>query len=179
MIYPLTTGFHWGALDFQWYIEGCQSRPGACRKPNGFHDVNRFITLEAASRKQQPVHSGLRAGRACRPRDDSARRRGAGRRAARHAASVGESVGSLGGCERRRFCQSLPASENSEFNRTLSDIRIVSQLGSYYADKIRGATQLALFRASRKATAQGSCRRPPCRCRSPLARLRLAGTPAA
>ena len=22
MIYPITTGFHWGPLDFQWYIEG-------------------------------------------------------------------------------------------------------------------------------------------------------------
>ena len=27
MIYPKTTGFHWGPLDFQWYIEACKSRP--------------------------------------------------------------------------------------------------------------------------------------------------------
>ncbi|MHC4157546.1 MAG: carbohydrate-binding family 6 protein, partial [Planctomycetota bacterium] len=45
MIYPKTTGFHWGALDFQWYIEGCKSRPGPARTPTGFHDVNRFISL--------------------------------------------------------------------------------------------------------------------------------------
>ncbi len=45
MTYPLTTGFHWGALDFQWYIEASQSIPGAARTPTGFHDVNRFISL--------------------------------------------------------------------------------------------------------------------------------------
>jgi len=45
MIYPLTTGFHWGALDFQWYIEGCKSRPGPAQNETGFHDVNRFISL--------------------------------------------------------------------------------------------------------------------------------------
>ncbi len=45
MIYPKTTGFHWGALDFRWYIEGCKSRPGPAQTKTGFHDVNRFITL--------------------------------------------------------------------------------------------------------------------------------------
>jgi hypothetical protein len=32
MIYPVTTGFHWGALDFQWYIEACKSRPEFAQK---------------------------------------------------------------------------------------------------------------------------------------------------
>ena len=45
MVYPRTTGFHWGALDFQWYIEGCKSRPGYAQNETGFHDVNRFINL--------------------------------------------------------------------------------------------------------------------------------------
>jgi len=45
MVYPRTTGFHWGSLDFQWYIEACKSRPGPAQTPSGFHDVNRFITL--------------------------------------------------------------------------------------------------------------------------------------
>ena len=45
MIYPLTTGFHWGSLDFQWYIEACKSRPGPAETESGFHDVNRFISL--------------------------------------------------------------------------------------------------------------------------------------
>jgi hypothetical protein len=45
MIYPWVTGFHWGALDFQWYIESGQSRPFVANTPSGYHDVNRFITL--------------------------------------------------------------------------------------------------------------------------------------
>ncbi|MCX6138908.1 MAG: hypothetical protein NTV54_15630, partial [Ignavibacteriales bacterium] len=45
MIYPITTGFHWGALDYKWYIEGCKSRPESAQTVSGFHDVNRFITL--------------------------------------------------------------------------------------------------------------------------------------
>ena len=45
MIYPTTTGFHWGSLDFQWYIEACLSRPGPAQTETGFHDLNRFITL--------------------------------------------------------------------------------------------------------------------------------------
>ena len=45
MIYPVTTGFHWGPLDFQWYIEACKSRPDYAQNETGFHDVNRFISL--------------------------------------------------------------------------------------------------------------------------------------
>jgi hypothetical protein len=50
MIYPLVTGFHWCALDFQWYIESGQSRPDPAQTPSGYHDVNRFISL--------PPHKG-------------------------------------------------------------------------------------------------------------------------
>src|SRR5688572_5584656 len=45
MIYPLTTGFHYGALDFQWYIEASKSRPEPAQTASGYHDINRFITL--------------------------------------------------------------------------------------------------------------------------------------
>jgi len=45
MVYPVTTGFHWGDLDFKWYIEGCKSRPEPAQTVSGFHDVNRFISL--------------------------------------------------------------------------------------------------------------------------------------
>jgi|GEM_PF-1982612 len=45
MVYPTTTAFHWGEVDFKWYIEGCKSRPGPAQNKTGFHDVNRFITL--------------------------------------------------------------------------------------------------------------------------------------
>ncbi len=45
MVYPTTTGFHWGSLDFQWYIEACKSHPRYSNNETGFHDVNRFISL--------------------------------------------------------------------------------------------------------------------------------------
>ena len=50
MIYPLVTGFHWANFDFQWYIEGCRSRPGPAKTASGFHSVETFIN--------QPVHPG-------------------------------------------------------------------------------------------------------------------------
>ena len=37
MVYPLVTGFHWGSLDFQWYIEGCKSQPVPAQTESGFH----------------------------------------------------------------------------------------------------------------------------------------------
>jgi hypothetical protein len=40
----------------------------------------------------------------------------------------------------------MQAPENEEGRRTLSDIQTVANLGLYYADKIRGATSLAVFR---------------------------------
>ena len=45
MIYPVTTGFHWGSLDFQWYIEACKSRKEFAQNETGFHNVKRFINL--------------------------------------------------------------------------------------------------------------------------------------
>ncbi len=50
MIYPLVTGFHWADFDFQWYIEGCRSRPDPAKTASGFHSVETFIN--------QPVHPG-------------------------------------------------------------------------------------------------------------------------
>ncbi len=50
MIYPLVTGFHWGALDFQWYIESGQSQPAVAKTPSGYHDATNFINL--------PPHKG-------------------------------------------------------------------------------------------------------------------------
>jgi hypothetical protein len=41
------------------------------------------------------------------------------------------------------------ARNNTEFAGTIADIRAMALLGKYYAAKIRGATELALFRATR------------------------------
>jgi hypothetical protein len=134
MIYPLTTGFHWGSLDFQWYIEGCKSRPGPAENETGFHDVNRFITL--------PPHPGVdyqsipdytymikNGGETdlVTPLEISQRLHGHSDKALRN-------------------LEQLNAGENRELNKTLNDIEAMAYLGKYYAHKVAGATKLELAR---------------------------------
>jgi len=136
MVYPMTTGFHWGSLDFQWYIEACKSRPGPAQTESGFHDVNRFITL--------PPHKGtdnvsipnyvkavteakLLSGTT--PIDVS-------NKIHSHADKALD------------ILDRLKHGGNKELRLTLGDIRAIAYMGKYYAHKIRGATELALFRAA-------------------------------
>jgi hypothetical protein len=46
------------------------------------------------------------------------------------------------------------APNQEEYAATLSDLRLMSYLGKYYAAKIRGATELALYRETRDASHQ-------------------------
>lgn len=144
MIYPITTGFHWADFDFQWYIEACRSRPGPARTESGFHDVNRFITLG--------VHPGT--DNVAIP--DYVR-----------AVQAGETVTGTSPLQvatqlHRRADAALAAlvtfdearGSNPELDRTLNDIRLMAYLGKYYAHKIHGATELALYRASGDAPRQ-------------------------
>lgn len=138
MIYPKTTGFHWGSLDFQWYIESSQSTPGYAKTKTGFHDVNRFITLEP--------HKGT----------DNI--------------SIPDYVKSVTGGEKRAGTTPIQVSEqihghadkalailsrlshggDKELRLTLEDIRSIAYLGKYYAHKIRGATEVALYRQTQQ-----------------------------
>lgn len=137
MIYPLVTGFHWGALDFQWYIEACKSRPEPAQTESGFHDVNRFITL--------PPHPGtdyvsipnyvdaVVDGRKIEGTTPIAL-------AARITAHASRA---------QQILQELPPSRdiaNLELRGVLIDIEAMACLGRYYADKIHGATSLARYR---------------------------------
>jgi hypothetical protein len=138
MIYPTTTGFHWGPLDFQWYIEGCKSRPDYAQNETGFHDVNRFINLPphdksgfqsipdyvkmiisgGSSELKSPVEVAKKL----------------------HAYSDGalEIIGSF------------TSVENKELKVTLHDIQTMALLGKYYAYKIAGSTKLAIYRATKE-----------------------------
>lgn len=141
MTYPLVTGFHWADFDFQWYIEGCRSRPGPAKTASGFHSVETFI--------QQKAHPGT---------DNltipqyvaalSANRMPAGttpfalaNRIDAHADAALAALPPLAG--------HASARKNPELAATLHDIRAMALLGKYYAAKIRGATELALYRATR------------------------------
>jgi hypothetical protein len=134
MIYPLVTGFHWGALDFQWYIESGQSRPDPAQTPSGYHDVNRFISL--------PPHKGtdnisipeyVKAVAAKTPVKGT---------------SPVELANRIIDCTDKALAGAaqVHAEGNKELLATLEDIQSMAYLGKYYAHKILAATELALFR---------------------------------
>jgi hypothetical protein len=137
MIYPTTTGFHWGPLDFQWYIEACKSRPGYAQNETGFHDVNRFINLPPHPKSgfqsipdyvQMVISSGT---------SDLMNPLAVADKIQQHADKALEIVAQIN------------SEEEKELKVTLQDIRTMALLGKYYAEKIRGSTHLALFRATK------------------------------
>ena len=131
MIYPKTTGLHWGALDFLWYIEGCMSR-------QNFHDVNKFISLKPLSTTgyqsiqdfgNNPNYSGTT------PVDVS-------NQIHAHADKALQIIGGMdhGG--------------DKELRLTLGDIETIAYLGKYYAHKIRGSAELAVYRNNNQLSRQ-------------------------
>jgi len=145
LIYPLVTGFHWADFDFQWYIEGCRSRPEPAKTASGFHSVETFIT--------QKVHPGT---------DNIA--------IPAYVASLAKGEPLLGttplqvadriDAHATAALLALPAMQkhtrpgDKEFLATVSDVTSMATLGRYYAAKIRGATELALYRTTRDAQHQ-------------------------
>ena len=134
MIYPVTTGFHWGPLDFQWYIEACKSRPGYAQNETGFHDVNRFINL--------PPHpkSGFQS------IPDYVKMVIAGETTQLKTPVEVASLLNEHAEKALEIIESLGISENQGLEITLKDIKTMALLGKYYAHKISGSTQLALYR---------------------------------
>ena len=136
MIYPTTTGFHWGALDYQWYPEGCQSDPRPARTKTGFHDVNRFITL-----KPHPgtgyvgIPDYVRTVLTGKPFD------GVG------PMEISKRLQALSSQALNQI-KTIDAANDVELSETLADIKTMAFLGRYYAYKIKGATHLRLYRES-------------------------------
>ncbi|WP_136482935.1 beta-N-acetylhexosaminidase family protein [Cognatitamlana onchidii] len=138
MVYPLTTGFHWGSLDFQWYIEGCKSRPSQAENETGFHDVNRFISLgvhpksgnQSIPEYVKMVSEGNNT-TLTTPLEVS-----------KNLITVADNA--------LKELEGIEETNNRELQLTLNDIKTVSFLGKYYGYKIEGATYLALFRNSNK-----------------------------
>jgi len=138
MIYPLVTGFHWGALDFQWYIESGQSQAEVAKTPSGYHDVNNFINL--------PPHKGT--GNISIP-------------AYVKAYLSGNSVNGITPIQLAdniinkadsalSWTEKLDPSDSPGLRITIDDIKAMSWLGKYYAHKIKAATYLALLRETFK-----------------------------
>ena len=133
MIYPLTTGFHWGSLDFQWYIEACKSHPGYARTDTGFHDVNRFITL------------GPHGGTDNISIPDYVNALAEGKEpSGTTPIEVSDQIHAHAD-KALKILAGLDHGRNKELRLTLGDIRAIALLGKYYAHKIRGATEMLLY----------------------------------
>jgi hypothetical protein len=138
MIYPRTTGFHWGALDFQWYIEASQSRPGPAQTASGFHDVNRFITLgphKGTDTISIPDYVEKTLSKATIQEKTP-------HQVAQDIHAHADTALTL--------LADLEHSGDKELRLTLDDIRTIAWLGKYYAHKIQAATALAFFRETLK-----------------------------
>jgi len=114
-IVPRVTRFHWEDFDFQWYPEACTSHPSY----KGFHTVAHFM------KGRTMPGSGL-----SNTAED----------AARTAADLREDARAA-----REAAAGLPAAKDPELARTLEDVESMARLGEYYAEKILGAAELALF----------------------------------
>jgi hypothetical protein len=140
MVYPKTTGFHWGSLDFQWYIEACKSRPGPAQTASGFHDVNRFITLaphKGTDNISIPDYvAGVVEGK---------------KLSGTSPIEVSEQIHAHAD-KALEIIARMNHGDNKELRLTLADIRAVSYMGKYYAHKIRGATELAMYRKTKKVS---------------------------
>ncbi len=134
MIYPVTTGFHWGPLDFQWYIEACKSRPDYAQNETGFHDVNRFISL--------PPHE--KSGFQSIP-DFVKMKTEDGNSDLKSPFEVAQILNNHAG-KALELIKTMNPEDNRELKFTLHDIKTMAWLGKYYSLKISGATNLALFR---------------------------------
>jgi hypothetical protein len=138
MVYPLTTGFHWGALDFQWYIEACKSRPGPANTESGFHDINRFITLGV-----HPSSSYINISDYVKAETSSIKTDGVN--PLQLADNILNHVSKA-----QAWLDGKPYSPpNVEYEATCEDISTVVKLGRYYAHKIKAATHLAMYRATK------------------------------
>jgi hypothetical protein len=138
LIYPITTGFHYGALDFQWYIEAGKSRPEPAQTASGFHDINRFITLAPY------------AGTDFVSIPDYVKSRGANTQPS--GTTPFEVADSLNESADRalKLVQTISIKGSKELYNTVEDIKAISYLGKYYAYKINAATHLGLLKSNAK-----------------------------
>ena len=138
MVYPKTTGLHWLPYDFQWYIEGCRGKPKTTKTKSGFHDVNTFIAVDPlvttgyqsiGDYGKNPGHEGVT------PVDVSDQIH----------AHADKAIALI---------SSMKHGDNKELRLTLGDIETMAYMGKYYAHKIRGAAELAVFRENKDEARQ-------------------------
>ena len=128
-IVPLVNRFHWNDWDYQWAVEACID------DRVGFHDVLRFM-----------ANPTIKDGNILNPETfaiQSLKGKTTGETPFEVAAKLREYASSA-----QKGISQLPENNSAETNALLDDIRSMSALGNYYANKIEAATELALFKYS-------------------------------
>lgn len=143
-IIPQITRFFWGDLDFRWFPEACVHKVGRTR----------FYTVVDFMKGVTMPGTGLLNIREWRQR----RREGkpmAGKSPLDVAAALDEAADTA--LQWVAVLRATPASAgNRELRLTLGDYEAMALLGHYYAEKIRGACDLARFDASGEPADQAS-----------------------
>lgn len=130
--FPYITRFFWGDIDLKWF-------PEACRRKTGFYTVRNF--MEGGTMPGAGVLNII-DWRNC----VLAQKQPEGVTPLEIASTLHSSAsGALAALPELRRATVTPAASAKEYAATLGDIEAMSHLGLYYAAKIRGACDLALF----------------------------------
>ena len=121
-IIPQITRFFWGDIDLKWFPEACLSHP----RHRGFYTVKHFVE------GQSMPESGILSIRQFRDGKSGIT-----------PLEVAQALENYANDAARLAPRS---SSSKELNNTLQDIAAMSYLGRYYAEKIRGAVDLAMGR---------------------------------
>jgi hypothetical protein len=130
-ILPQITRFFWGDIDLRWFPEACLSHP----RHRGFYTVQHFI--EGGTMPGSGILNILewRRSKLAGKTGDGTTPLDAADAIARYSSNVLQALPEL------RAKQGA----NKELRLTLGDLAAMAHLGNYYAAKIRGAAELALF----------------------------------
>ena len=142
-IIPQMTRFFWGGdgNDFEWFPEACIRRPGG---HDGFYTVTHFMTghaMPGAGVLDIPTYVAQSA--------KSERRTGM------TPPQVAEAL-KVSAATTLQLLAEMPSVKDKELGLTLGDLAAMAHLGDYYAEKILGATDLALFKKTGRPAYQAS-----------------------
>jgi len=129
-IIPQITRFFWGDIDLKWFPEACISHP----KHKGFYTVKHFIE------GQTMPDSGILSIRDWRDRVLAKKHMNGITPLQVAQALSSDAQAALG------LLNEMPTqAQNKELRLTIGDLKAMSHLGNFYAEKILGAADLALF----------------------------------
>ncbi len=135
-IIPQITRFYWQDIDLKWFPEACISHPSY----KGFHTVKHFV--EGKPMPESGIYSIAQwADRAAR--GDAMQQMTPLQVAdelTTHAAAT------------LKLIDAFAVPKDKELRLLLGDLRAMAQLGDYYAEKIRGACELAMLTKDAKAS---------------------------